>query len=215
MVTELVTDPRAFIREQIKYRGVRTQSIMLFVIGLVFAAQHIGTYYQLGEEATEVYEVILIHITIDLVAPFLIWVGSTFAIAIAARLVAKRLTTGDIFRLSGWTFAPLLVAGLIQTSARLFVLRDAELPELGLYSQLNVEWDAYREYIETANSDPVFLVATAIAALFILYFGYLLSIVIEEVGEEDGTSVGPKLAMALSAIPVALCLGWLALPFVM
>lgn len=215
MATELVTDPRTFMREQTKYRGIRTQAYLLFVIGLVFALQHIGTYYQLGDAGLDVYEVILLHATINLLLPFLIWIASTFLIAILARYLVGRILIGDIFRLSGWSLFPLVFAGLIQTAGRLYALRDVDAPELGMFSHLSVEWEEYRAYLETANSDPVFLVATIVAIPFVLYIGYLLTTAIEEIGVADEIEVNRTAAAVLSVIPVLLGLFWLSLPFTM
>ena len=213
MIGSLITDPRAFIREQTKYRGNRTQAIIALAIGFAFAIQHIGTYLQLGEAAVEYYEVIVLHVGIDLLAPFGIWLLSTLAIAVVGRILVGRLTTGDIFRLSGWVLFPLLVSGLIQSAGRLYALRGATAPELGMYSYLGHEWEQYREYLSSANSDPVFIAATVLAIPFVLYAGYLFSIVLEEIGEEDNVEVSTRKAQFLSAIPVALCLAWLLTPF--
>lgn len=214
MATELVTDPRRFMREQTKYRGVRTQIYLLFVVGIAFALQHVGSYYQLGDVGIDVYEAIIIHVGVVLVVPFLVWIASSFLIAILARFVAGRILIGDIFRLSGWALFPVLFAGLVQTAGRLYALRGAEPPDLGMNSHLSVKWEEYRAYLESANADPVFLLSTAIAAALVVYSGYLVATALEEIGEADGIHVSRSAAAILSVVPVALCLLWVGLPFV-
>lgn len=215
MIERLVTQPRYFFEEQTKYPGARTQMLLVAAVGIAFGLTHVGIYYQMGEHATDYYEVIVLHTSANVAVPFLIWIGATILMAILSRLIARGLLVGELFRLTGWGIYPLLVAGLIQSLGRIYVLRGTEAPELGLTPHLSHVWDQYRTYLETANGDPVFLVATAIAVLLALYAGYLWMLAVEELAAFDEAAIGSKKAALIAALPTTMCLVWVVAPFVL
>lgn len=216
MIANLATEPRAFIRERTKYRGTRTQAIIAVAVGLSFALQHVGSYYQLERGvAIDLYEVLVIHASIGILVPFAIWIAATVLIVVVARFLIGGLRTGDVFRLSGWGLSPLLASGLIQTGGRLYALRDADQPDLGTFSHLSYEWDQYRLYLESANDDPAFVAATVLAIPFVLATGYVWTVVAQELGGVDGVDVDAVTAAIVAGIPTLLCLGWILAPFVL
>lgn len=214
MIERLVTQPRYFFKEQTKYPGARTQMLLVAAVGIAFGLSHVGIYYQMGERSTDYYEVIALHVSANVAVPFLLWVGATILMAILSRIISRGLLIGELFRLTGWGIYPLLAAGLIQSLGRVYALRGTEPPELGLTPHLSHVWDQYRVYLEMANADPVFLVATAIAVLLALYAGYLWVIAIEELAAFDETTIGSKKAAVVAALPTAMCLAWIVVPFV-
>ncbi|MFP9060642.1 YIP1 family protein [Natrialbaceae archaeon A-chndr2] len=213
MLARLVTQPRYFFKEQTKYRGTRTQSMLVAAIGIAFALTHVGAYYQLGETAIDVYEVIILYIGLSLAVPFTIWLASTILMALVSRILSRGLLIGELFRLVGWGLYPLLVAGLVQSAGRLYAVRDTAAPELGLFSHLSYEWEQYGIYLESANSDPVFLGATLFAVVAVLYAGYLWTIAVKELSEFDNVDMATSTALVISAIPTTLCLLWILTPF--
>lgn len=216
MIGKLVTDPRAFIRERTKYRGVGTQAIIAIVVGLGFALQHVGSYYQIEEDiAIDIYEVLVLHFSVSMLIPFVVWVVTAVLIAAVSRFLVGGLRTGDVFRLSGWGLAPLVGSGLVQSAGRLYALRGADQPNLGAFSHLQYEWEQYRLYLESANGDAVFIVATVLAVLFVVYTGYIWTVVVEELAEVDGTDIDTGTAALIAGIPALLCLGWVLAPFIL
>lgn len=214
MLKYLVTDPRFFISHRTKYRGSRTQLYVALAVGVAFALQHVGLYYQLDDHvAVDYNEVILISVSVDLLAPLAIWIAGTFLVAVVARLWVGPLTLGNLFRLGGWALVPLLVSGVVQSAGRVYALYGEEAPDLGLFSHLSVEWEEYRGFLDGATADPVFVAATVLAALFVLYAGYIWRLVVEELGEFDNIDVAAWEAWVLAAIPTALWLWWLLLSF--
>lgn len=213
MIATLVTNPREFFGERIKYRGARTQGYITLIVGIAFVAQHIGAYVLLGDVAVDLYEVIFLHSAIFILAPFALWIGSTILIVFASRIVMGKIRYGDVFRLTGWGLLPLIAAGLVQSIARIIALRGVAPPDLGLYSYIAYEWDQYREYIGTALNEPVFLVATLIGVLFALYTALLWSMAVEEIGSEDGFSVNRTKAGIIVVVPFILTLGWILFPY--
>lgn len=214
MLKYLVTDPRFFISHRTKYRGSKTQVYLAILVGVAFALQHVVLYYRLEDQvAVDYNEVILLSVTIDLLVPLALWVVATFAVAVVARLLVGPLTIGNLFRLGGWALAPLLVAGLIQSAGRVYALRDVEAPELGIFSHLSVEWEAYREFLDVASGDPAFVLATLVAAAFVLYAGYIWTLVVEELGTFDKIEVETWQAVVLAAIPTAIWLGYVLVSY--
>ncbi|MCU4751241.1 YIP1 family protein [Natrialbaceae archaeon A-CW2] len=213
MLARLVTQPRYFFKEQTKYRGTRTQSMLVVAIGIAFALTHVGAYYQLGDTAIDLYEVIILHVALSLAVPFGIWLTSTILMAMVSRILSRGLLIGELFRLVGWGLYPLLVAGLIQSAGRLYAIQGTAAPELGLFSHLSYEWEQYGTYLETANNDPVFLVATLLAVAAVLYAGYLWTIAVKELSHFDNVEIATSTALIISAIPTTLCLLWIAAPF--
>lgn len=213
MIEKLVTSPRAFVQDQILYRGTRTQTFIAIAVGLAFAAQHVGTYLRLGDVGVELYEVIAISVAIVMLVPFLLWWAATLVIVILARFTVGRLTTGDIYRLTGWGLLPLAAAGLIQSLGRLYALRGVEPPDLGAFSYIAVEWERYIEYLDTATGDPVFVAATVVALALVLFTWYVWTLVVEEVGYEDQANVTTVRAAVTSAVPAGLCALWILQPF--
>lgn len=213
MIQQLVTKPRYFFKEQTKYPGSRTQMFLVTAIGIAFALAHVGIYSRMGEHAPGYYEVIAIHTAVFVSVPFLIWIGGTVLMAVLSRIISRGLLIGELFRLTGWGIYPLLAAGLIQSAGRIYAVEGTEPPELGLTPHLSFVWEQYRVYLETANSDPVFLVATAIAILLALYAGYLWTVAVEELAAFDNTTISRPKAIAIAAVPTAMCLLFIASPF--
>lgn len=215
MISDLVTGPRAFITERTKYRGTRTQVIIAIIAGLAFGVQHVGSYYQLDENiAIDLYEVLVLHFSINVLAPFAIWIAATALITIMGRFLVGRFRTGDVFRLSGWGLLPLVPSGLVRTAGRLYGVRGASPPDLGKFSYLGYEWDQYQLYLEFANSEPVFMLATVVAALFVIHTGYIWMMVVEALGEREGIDVDTGSAALLAGIPALLCLAWILAPYI-
>lgn len=213
MIGYLVTKPRHFFKEQTKYPGAKRQMLLVTAVGGAFGGAHVGTYYLMGSEAIDYYEVITLHAAANVAVPFLIWVAATVAMGILSRIVARGLLIGELFRLTGWGMYPLLAGGAVQSLGRVYALEGVEPPELGLTPHLAHVWDQYRLYLESANADPVFLLATVVAAATALYAGYLWTVAVEELAAFDHATLSTKTAAAIAAIPTAMCLAWIVAPF--
>ncbi|WP_255171503.1 YIP1 family protein [Natrononativus amylolyticus] len=204
MITRLATNPHAFVERQSKYPGIRTQSLIAFLVGVAFGLQHIGLTTVLGSELEHVSGPIWVLTVVDLVVPFVLWGVVTVLIYYTARLVGGYFQIGLLFRMVGWGFAPLIASGFLVSLARLYALQGAAPPEEPSFSAFEYEYAAYQSYVDAATNEPVFLGATAVAAGFALLSGYIWAIVIEHLSGLSFTR-----ALAVSALPVALCLVWI------
>lgn len=215
MIANLVADPRGFFSKQIMYPGAQTQAIIALAVGVTFMLQHIGAYLLLGDTAVDLYEVIFISAVVELLGPIGIWLAATLMTVLVSKVLIGRIRFGDVFRLSGWGMLPLVGAGLIKTAARLYAIRGTEAPELGAYSYIEYEWNQYQSFVNSAADDPLFVVATAIAAVFALYTGYLWMVAIEEIRAEDGFEITRPQALVAAAVPTVLCVLWVTRPLVL
>lgn len=204
MITRLATNPHAFVQRRSKYPGIRTQSLIAFLVGVAFGLQHVGVSAVLGPEFEHVAGPVWVLTIVDLVVPFLLWGAVTLAIYGVGRFFGGYFQIGLLFRMVGWGLVPLIASGALVSLARLYALQDAAPPEEPSFSAFQYEYEAYQAYANAATGDPIFVGATAVAAALALASGYIWAITVAHLAD-----VTFREAVYISAVPVALCLVWI------
>ncbi|WP_247004584.1 YIP1 family protein [Halosolutus gelatinilyticus] len=210
MDSRLVTNPQAFVERQSKYPGIRTQSLIVLCVGLAFALQHLGNVFLLDEAYERVSAPIWVLTVTDLAVPFLIWGAVTVAIYVVARLFEGYFPPGLLFRLTGWGMAPLIGAGLVRNAGLLYALRDATPPAELSFSGFQRSYEVYQTYMDGATTDPALAIGVLLAVPFVLYSGHIWATVVEHISD-----VTRRESYYVAAIPTALCLLWVASPYLL
>lgn len=208
MLRKLVTDPRAFVQRQSKYPGIRTQAIVVTLVGLSFALGHLGTMMLLDDSFGHINQAVAVLATAELLMPFVLWVIISVLIYYIARLFQGYFTIGLLFQLVGWGMAPLVLSGLLRSIGRLAALQDAPPPEEPRFSAFEHQVDSYNAYAEAAISEPIFIATAVLAIPFVLYSAYVWALAVEHI-----SGIEFREALAVCVVPTILTIGWVLSPF--
>lgn len=210
MDSRLVTDPRAFVQRQSKYPGIRTQSVLVALVGVAFGLEHLGNIFLLGDAAERVAGPIWLLTVVSVLLAFVVWGLVTVLIYGVARFFEGYFPPGLLFRLTGWGMVPLIGAGIVRSAGLLYALRDATPPGEPSFSAFQYALEAYRGYRAAAGSDPAFLVTIVLALPFVLYSGHIWATTVEHISD-----VNRRESLYVAAVPTLLCVLWVASPFVL
>lgn len=190
----MFTNPEEFFERQARQGTYKGPGIVLFVTGLAFALQHVATYYTLGPGRTEFVSVFTILFTAQLLEPLLLWVAFSIAFYGIAVSLGGDVLVGRVFRLSGWGFLPLILAGLTWTVGRYVALRSASVPDFtpGVLAE---ELEAYGQIV-AQHSGTLVLVFLAGSVFFVASI-YLWVHAIKKSG-----AITTKTATVSTVIPV-------------
>lgn len=208
MLLKLAYDPRSFVERQAKYPTIKVQTVIVLAVGITFGLWHLGNTVTLGEASDHVTRSIWVLSIVNFFFAFILWLVVTAAIQLLSRLIKAYFPVEVNFRLVGWGMAPLIVAGLIQSTAMLYALQDVAPPSDPEFSGFSYEYAEYMSFIDGGLSDPLFIGATILAIPFVLYSGYIWALAVSHLGDVD-----LRPALYVSALPTAICLLWLAFPF--
>jgi len=153
-VLDIITDPEEFFERQARQGSYKGPGVVLFITGLAFALQHVAAYYTLGPGRTEFVSVFTVLFTAQLLEPVLLWVVFSIAFYFFAVSLGGDVLVGRVFRLSGWGYLPLALAGVTWTVGRWVVLDGAAIPDFSA-GVLGEELEAYGQIVAQHSGELV------------------------------------------------------------
>lgn len=191
MALDLVTDPRGFFERKVGEPHIRTEIVLVLLIG---ALQLPGTLYVisqvLDEEASAEMRIAAAGWVIrPLLIMLLLWVGYSVIIHLISGHFGGRNPPGQIFKGAAWAFLPIGLGNLAQAAALFLIFRNADVGE-----RLDGLTPAHRleAVFESSMNEPLMMVAVLVFGLSILVSAYLLIWVVisaKELTREDALKV--------------------------
>ena len=173
MIVELVRDPRGYFEERIKYPQLRNQVVIVAIAGLVASLWRIALIPGLGAASVYVDDVMIILTIANVLALLVIW----FVVAVVMQVIAGVLggggTTGDLLKLTGYGFLPIIVSGLVWSIGYYWTLSGAAAPPAPRQAGFQFSYVSYTEYLNQVTGDPLLLGALAVGSIFVVAAGYL------------------------------------------
>ena len=203
MFPELLTDTTSYFRQRVKYPTLRAQVIMVTLAGLAANAWRIALLVTLGAAATYVEAPLYITTAIGLIEVFVLWGLGTAVVHLVASSLGGDSSYGQLLRLTGYGFAPIVVGGAIWSAGWYLALQSVEPPAPPGDRRFVAAYVSLQNYLGQAAGDPVLLAGLAIGAVFVAVGGCFWYRAVRVV-----TGIGEGPAAIAAGLPLAAYVAW-------
>lgn len=205
MFPELFVTPTAYFEERVKYPKLKVQFVIVVLVGLIANLWRVRVIQQLGAAASYVEDILYIFVMVGIAEFILWWLILTFIMHVLAIFLGGDSSYGDLLRLTGFGFWPMIIMGAVFSGGWILALRDAPPPEAPpRVPSFRQRFQVYNEWlVDTANvyTDPVLLASLLIGSLFVIGAGILWIRAVQVVTGLDE----PRAAIA-AGVPVLILL---------
>ncbi|MFB6138217.1 MAG: Yip1 family protein [Halobacteriaceae archaeon] len=184
MFPELFTQPTNYFEERVKYPRLKVQLGIVALVGLAANFWRLWLRNQLGGNA-RVFEGLLVIFTGVGVIEFVVWwLVLTFVMHVLATFLGGRSKYGDLLRLTGFGFWPMILSGIVFSLGWMQALGPytSGAETLGQRAG-NLRNTSFRQTFQEFNlwlvkdvsvySDPALIAAVAVGSFFIIASGVL------------------------------------------
>lgn len=204
MLTELVTNPRPYFAERVKYPRIRRQAIIVVIAGIVSHVWRLSFFDILGASSQYISSILIIFTFAGIVEFIAIWFVLTWVMQFVANFLDGDVRFGRLLRLTGYGFAPVIVGGAAWSVGRYIAFQGANPPEPPLRQAFQYEYESYTNFMGQFAGDPAIYAGVAVGAIFVLGAGYLWYQAVSVASELEGDR-----AAIPAGVAVALWLGYI------
>jgi hypothetical protein len=197
MLTEIVRSPRSYFEQRVKYPQLRPQAIIVALAGLVANLWHLALFDTLGASVQYVEDVLFILTVVGVFEFLLIWIVLTGVMHFLTAMLGDGSSYGQLLRLTGYGFLPVIVSGAIWSVGFYLTMRGANPPRPPRTPGFEGRYIVFTEYMAQSAQAPILLAAVAVGSVFLLAAGYLWWQGITVVSEIDEERAGAIAGVAL------------------
>lgn len=207
MYRALLFDPERFYDEILGSRGLRSEILIVALVGVVgllgnyFTRERVTTAFTDAEfpiNSDTNFE--LIRLVVEpLVGIFLIWIGLTVALYAVSWLYSAVGQFYELLKRSAWAVVPLLIANLLHTIAIVYAAFQVEEDDVANLEVPRPPIDRAHFMWDQAAGEIYVIATVLLGVVFVLWGGYIAAFAVRDVRDLDTGE-----ALKVAAVPAGL-----------
>jgi len=173
MFPELITTPESYFQERVKYPTLRPQALIVVIAGFVANVWYLSLFNRIGAAAVYVRDVLYIMPFAGVLEFLIVWLVFTALMHFLALMVGGDSSFGQLLRLTGYGFLPMIVGGAIWSLGYYLAVAGATPPEPPVVPSFAARYEVFTAYMAPSYSDPVLIGALVLGSAFVLGSAYL------------------------------------------